>query len=142
MNLPSDHSVPSQAAVAVIVERGKFLTITRSESVRAPGMVCFPGGGVETDETIEEALVREMEEELSVVVVPVECLWKSTAASGVELNWWATTLAPDQVIKPNPAEVASFHWLSIDDILALPNLLPSNAEFFRSLNRGEFELGM
>ena len=142
MNLSSDHSEPSQAAVAVVVERGKFLTITRSDSVRAPGMVCFPGGGVESDETIEEALVREMKEELDVVVVPVECLWKSKAASGIELNWWTTTLAPEQVIKPNPAEVASFQWLSIDAVLALPNLLPSNAEFFRSLNRGEFELGM
>ena len=49
---------------------------------------------VESDETIEEPLVREMKEELDVVVVPVECLWKSKAASGIELNWWTTTLAP------------------------------------------------
>ena len=36
-----------QAAIAVIVQSGRFLVIERSQKVRAPGKLCFPGGEVE-----------------------------------------------------------------------------------------------
>ncbi len=113
--------------MAVIVDANKLLTITRSQTVRAPGLVCFPGGGVEQGETISEALVREMREELNIEVLPSGEIWKSNAASGVELNWWSATLKPGQSIVPNPDEVESFEWLTVEEIVDLPNLLPSNA---------------
>ncbi|MFK7767108.1 MAG: NUDIX domain-containing protein [Mariniblastus sp.] len=132
--------VTQKAAVAVIANGTKLLTITRSETVRAPNLVCFPGGGVEQGESVSVALVREMQEELGIDVVPGELVWKSTAASGVELNWMSATIVDGQTIVPNPAEAASFAWLSVEEICELPNLLPSNAEFFAALERGEFSL--
>ena len=129
-----------QAAVAVISQHDKLLTITRSQTVRAPGEVCFPGGGVEPGETIAEALIREMQEELNIFVEPVGAVWQSTGASGVELNWWKTEIVTGQEIRPNPEEVHSFQWMTISEITRLPNLLASNLEFFNALGRGDFRL--
>jgi 8-oxo-dGTP pyrophosphatase MutT (NUDIX family) len=133
-------TVRDRAAVAVISLDDKLLTITRSQSVRAPGQVCFPGGGVEPGETIAEAIVREMQEELNIFVVPIDAVWQSTGASGVELNWWRTEIKRGQIIRPNPDEVHSFQWLTISEIIELPNLLASNLDFFHALQQGEFEL--
>jgi len=49
--------------VAVILRGERFLVICRSQQVRAPGMYCFPGGGIEPGETEEQALRRELLEE-------------------------------------------------------------------------------
>ena len=76
-----------RAAVAIIRNEEKFLAITRSQTVRAPGQVCFPGGGVEDGETIAEALVREMQEELAILVNPIRPVWKSHSLRGFELNF-------------------------------------------------------
>lgn len=132
--------VPNQAAVAVIIRNDQFLTIKRSPWVRAPGQICFPGGGVEPGESIESAIVREMNEELGVNVVPIKPIWKSVAASGAELNWWRTKIQPGQLICPNPQEVASAQWLRLADIISLPLLLASNLAFFSALERGEIDL--
>lgn len=137
-----DHSCKRsrEAAVAIICDCDRLLTIKRSETVRAPGEYCFPGGGIEGDETVEEALVREMREELNVLVNPVRSLWSSKSPSGIKLFWWIVELRSHQTIRPNPDEVASFDWLTLDQIRRLPKLLASNVEFLASLERGEFRL--
>ena len=127
---------PEQAAVAVIVDGDKFLTIKRSQTVRAPGEFCFPGGGVENGETIEKALVREMEEELGIAVKPVREVWCSVSVTEVELNWWLVEMTAQQDLKPNPEEVESVHWFTQSQLLSEPKLLASNREFFQSLARG------
>ncbi|MGC8812574.1 MAG: NUDIX domain-containing protein [Candidatus Aenigmatarchaeota archaeon] len=61
-------------AVDAIVEKGnKILLITRSSEPFA-GMLAFPGGFVEEGEKVEQALIREVEEETSLVVKPKEIL--------------------------------------------------------------------
>lgn len=55
--------------VAAIIERdGKFLGCRRAAGKSLAGMWEFPGGKVEPGESDAEALVREIEEELSVPV--------------------------------------------------------------------------
>ena len=129
-----------QAAVAVIQDGNKFLTILRSETVRAPGKICFPGGGVEPGETIAEALVREMQEELSIEVEAGETIWRSDSVRGFELHWCMATIKLNQVITPNPFEVASIQWLTGMEMLDLPNLLDTNREFLDALDSNEFSL--
>ena len=62
-----------RGAIGVLCRsNGDFLVIERAASVRAPGRFCFPGGAIETGESEEEAVVREMSEELCLNAKPVE----------------------------------------------------------------------
>ena len=139
-DVPHPEPHQKQAAVAIIRDGQSFLAIKRSATVRAPGMICFPGGGVEPGETIADALVREMQEELSIKVTPEKQVWQSHSVRGYELNWWHASIVEGELIRIEPREVESFQWMTAVEMLALPNLLDSNLEFFQALERGEFEL--
>mgnify|MGYP003676757937 CR=1 FL=1 len=56
------------AAAALIDENGRILVQKRPEGKPMAGLWEFPGGKVEKGETPEEALVRELEEELAIDV--------------------------------------------------------------------------
>ena len=51
-----------------------FLMEVRSMNVLQPGEICFPGGGMETGETAEQAAVREIGEELGIRPKQIEIL--------------------------------------------------------------------
>ncbi|HZK47648.1 MAG TPA: (deoxy)nucleoside triphosphate pyrophosphohydrolase [Atopostipes sp.] len=53
---------------AAIIKEEKVLAMQRSEQMTLPGMWEFPGGKVEADETEQEALIREIKEELNVTI--------------------------------------------------------------------------
>jgi 8-oxo-dGTP diphosphatase len=119
-----------QRGVVAVVSRGnQLLVIRRSQHVKAPGAFCFPGGAVEEGETESEALCRELREELGCDVVPRERLWRSVTSWQVELSWWLAELTPEAVLLPNPAEVESIHWFTVEELWELPQLLSSNREF-------------
>ncbi len=124
-----------------VVRRGpRFLVIRRSPAVVAPGAFCFPGGGIEAGESEEEALVREIREELDAAVCPLRRLWQSVTPWKVQLSWWLGHLEPDTVLTPNPAEVDSVHWFTAEEMSRLDGLLESNHDFLRALAAGEIRL--
>ena len=51
---------------AAIIKNQKVLAMQRSETMTLPGLWEFPGGKIEADESEEEALVREIKEELNI----------------------------------------------------------------------------
>ena len=142
MPVKSDQESTRQrrGAIAVCVRAGELLVIQRSQQVEAPGAFCFPGGAIEASETEDQALVREMREELNVRIFPVRRLWRSETAWGVDLRWWLAHLPAEERLRPNPEEVAGFQWLSPAGIRELPGVLSSNVAFLDALAAGEFNL--
>lgn len=129
---------PEEAVVAVVRRNSRWLTIQRSEHVRAPGMLCFPGGGILPGESADLAVNRELREELGVVPADKQLIWQSHSAWGVQLWWWQVTLKESAEFTPNPHEVAGLHWMTTDEILAHAALLSSNREFFAEWAGGRF----
>ncbi|MBU3897212.1 MAG: NUDIX domain-containing protein [Nanoarchaeota archaeon] len=54
---------------AIILKGDKFLVEKRrSDDEVGPGIVCFPGGHLDSNETLEECIIREMREELGIII--------------------------------------------------------------------------
>lgn len=68
---------------AVIEHEGKILATQRSFTMSQPWLWEFPGGKIEKDETAEQALIREIREELNIEIqldqplTPVEHTYES-----------------------------------------------------------------
>lgn len=142
MNQSAQPDPPKRVgAIGVISDtQGRLLVIERSQLVRAPGRYCFPGGGIESGETEEDAVTRELFEELHVKVHPVRRLWESQTQSGVLLKWWRVLLAEGQEPVPNPEEVARCFWMEPEEILQRRETLLSNRQFLTALAADEFRL--
>jgi 8-oxo-dGTP diphosphatase len=123
--------------VAVAWQAGRLLVIQRSAQVVAPGAYCFPGGGIDGDETEPVALIREIQEELGLTIVPIRRVWQSVTPWHVALAWWLVRLPEGATPVPNPAEVARCDWLTPDEMRRLPGLLESNLAFLNALAAGE-----
>ncbi len=131
---------PRHGAVAVVVEDGKFLVIRRSLTVRAPGLLCFPGGNIEPGESPEQAVIRELHEELELKSISAQHLWQSYTSWGTLLDWmWVERVAASEPVA-NPREVADVVWYYPDELLAQPDLLGSVPDFFAAWAIGHFQL--
>jgi len=128
-----------RGVVGVIVEQGRLLVIRRAQAVAAPGMLCFPGGAIEPGETEPQALLRELREELGIGVRPLRRLWQSTTRSGVVLAWWLAERDGPPFV-PNPQEVASVYWFTLEELARQEDLLESNRQFLAAVASGEVAL--
>ncbi|GGU72772.1 DNA mismatch repair protein MutT [Streptomyces litmocidini] len=109
--VPHEHhhdAGPGQGAGVVVVvagalyDRGRLLAARRSAPVELAGRWELPGGKLEPGETPEEALVRELREELGVEVEPGERLpgeWP--LKPGYVLKVWTARLLSGE---PRPLE--------------------------------------
>jgi len=71
MNLEKPYIISVYALV--LNEKGEFLLLRRSENSHTnPGKWDLPGGKVNPDETLKEAVVREVEEETGISIYPGE----------------------------------------------------------------------
>jgi 8-oxo-dGTP pyrophosphatase MutT (NUDIX family) len=129
-----------RGAVGVVVRNGRMLVIRRSRTVVAPLVYCFPGGGIEGDESEETALIREFREEVQLAVRPLRRLWECTTAWKVHLAWWLGEVDDAAVPVANPREVESIHRLTVDEMAQKSDLLSSNREFLTRVARGEIVL--
>ncbi|MBN2578204.1 MAG: NUDIX domain-containing protein [Pirellulales bacterium] len=139
LSIPDDPG--RRGAVAVMLRDGRMLVIRRSRHVVAPGVYCFPGGGIEDGESEEDALIREVREEVGVTIRPRQKIWECVTAWKVQLSWYLAEIAPDTVPTPNPHEVESVHWMTPEEMAAQSDLLESNREFLELALRGAIDLG-
>ena len=61
-----------QVVCAIILKEDKILITQRSEKMKLPLKWEFPGGKIEKDENEEEALIREIKEELNIDILPLK----------------------------------------------------------------------
>ncbi|MFI6641512.1 (deoxy)nucleoside triphosphate pyrophosphohydrolase [Streptomyces sp. NPDC050504] len=109
-----------------VFDRGRLLAARRSAPPELAGRWELPGGKVEPGESAEEALVRELREELGVRTRPVERIPGEWALKpGYVLRVWTAVLAPgegaprpledhDELRWLGPGEVDSVDWLEQD----------------------------
>ena len=72
----SDRSLVQVAGGVLVRTDGAFLLTSRPEGKAYAGYWEFPGGKLEAGETIEEALRRELQEEIGITIQNCE-LWKT-----------------------------------------------------------------
>lgn len=114
-------------AVGVLIsENGEFLMTSRPEGKVMAGYWEFPGGKVERGECVDEALCRELQEELGIHVVDM-ALWQKTEHDYphalVRLHWFKVYAWVGELVM---RDGQSYAWqrfpLSVSPIL--PGALP------------------
>ena len=115
--------------VAAVIRRGGKVLLASRPADKPPAGWEFPGGKIEPGETVEEALVRELAEELAVNAVPGRLL-AVIPAGRVILNFMAAELPETE--EPRPCEHQECFWV---DIVPEPpvELLPADRDFWRTL---------
>jgi 8-oxo-dGTP diphosphatase len=104
---------------AAICEQGKCLVAQRGHSMSNPGKWEFPGGKVEVAESDAEALVREIGEELGLLIEVGARLAVGSAQIGgkrIELIVYAASVVSGDLVL---REHARSRWLSADELPAL-----------------------
>ena len=127
----SDRPV-TEVAVAVVIDpqSGKFLLGSRPEGKPYAGYWEFPGGKLEKGESVHEALVRELREELDLTItdsVPWFVMEHDYPHAYVRLHFrrsWAFSGTPKAL------ENQTFCWCTAEDTgtLAAMKLLPMDAQ--------------
>ena len=122
-----------EAVVAVLREADRTLVIRRGPMVRAAGYWCPLSGTIEPGESHEEALVREVKEEVGLDVTPLAKVWEcETDAGDFLLHWWTARVERGR-IEPDPAEVDEARWVTSDEFLRLEPTFAGDREFFRQV---------
>ena len=99
---------------AAVVRESRVLTARRTAPAAAAGRWEFPGGKVEPGESPEEALAREVAEELGVVIEVRHWLVGAVPiGASYELSVAVATLVTGE---PEPTEHDEVRWLSADEL--------------------------
>ncbi|MGW0735136.1 (deoxy)nucleoside triphosphate pyrophosphohydrolase [Streptomyces sp. NPDC002851] len=104
---------------AALCAAGRLLAARRSAPPEHAGRWELPGGKVEPGELPEEALVRELREELGVTVEPLERIpgeWP-LGGTGYVLQVWTAKLRSGDVSDVRPLEDHdALRWLAPDEV--------------------------
>jgi len=121
-------------AVAVRRDDGKWLMVRRSKNVGSPLKVCFPGGTVEAGESQEEAVVREMLEELGLRVRPLKQVWRyEFPDKPLTLFGWIAELEDGSEMSVNEDEIAEVFWMDAKEGSSHPDGMVTNRSFIACL---------
>lgn len=125
-------------AAGILFRAGRVLITQRPAGSHLGGLWEFPGGKLEPGETWEQALVRELREELDITVTVGRLFWEVTHAypeKTVQLRFYVCSLRAGE---PRALACAAFTWATADDLKRHPfpaadaqllTQLPSAPEF-------------
>jgi len=117
----------TEVAVGILVrEDGALLLATRPEGKPCAGFWEFPGGKIEAGESVEQALRRELHEELGILIGPAQP-WKVTEHdyphARVRLHWCKVHQWQGALQMREGQTVAWQHW-PVQVRPVLPGALP------------------
>lgn len=122
-------STPSQhiRVLAAVVRAGdRYLVCQRPAHKRHGGLWEFPGGKLEAGESLLEAAIRELDEELGVVVTGVEEPLFEIADPG---SVFVIEFVPTTIVgTPECLEHAALAWARLEELPAM-ELAPSDRRF-------------
>lgn len=117
-------AVPMRAvAKAFIISNNKILLLQRSyDDTSRPGEYDLPGGGVESGESLEEGLIREIIEETGLVIkahklvkIVVPGLVSNVRGTSKHV-FFAPLFSDDVPVVTLSQEHIAYQWLTIDEI--------------------------
>lgn len=125
---------PLLVTAAIVSHDGRILVTQRLPNARHGGLWEFPGGKLEAGETPEQALRRELLEELA---LPVE-VGSIYAVSHHRYEWGEVLILAYRCralsLQVKNLQVAAHRWLSPDELAALP-FLPADLPLIERLQR-------
>jgi 8-oxo-dGTP diphosphatase len=114
----------------------EFLLAQRPEGKVYAGYWEFPGGKVEPGESVREALVRELQEELGITVTAATP-WLTREFTyphaTVRLNFWRVNRWTGEIGITAPLEHSAVSWLSTLAAPTVAPILPANAPILKAL---------
>ncbi len=118
------------AIVAVVRRAERILVIQRGPRARFPGYWAPLSGKVEVAETQEEALIREVHEEVGLEVSPVAKVWESQTEDGTfRLHWWMAESEQGGIVM-QPGEVSDVRWVTPQEFSRLEPVFAADRMFF------------
>ena len=128
MTTPSPEPIP---VVAAVIRRGGFVLLCkRPQGKRHGGLWEFPGGKVHVGETRDNAVRRELDEELGLRVTGVGALLYSRQDVGSDylIEFWEVLVEGEPVLH----EHTEARWFAPSDLVVEP-LAPTDALFAEHL---------
>ena len=126
----------SLRVVAALVYRdGKILFTQRQKGKHLPALWEFPGGKVEQGETDEEALKRELLEEVGVEIEMGPCCFETRygyVTRAVHLRVFRCQISEGE---PQALDVKAVKWVDRKDLIQL-NVPPADVSFIHELASG------
>jgi 8-oxo-dGTP diphosphatase len=123
-------------AAALIDGEGRVLLQQRAPHRSMPGLWEFPGGKVESGETPEAALARELEEELGVLIETAAMM--PVAFASDSLGEWHLVLLLYAVREwegePQPLDASALCWATVEEMEGLP-MPPADVPLVAALER-------
>ncbi len=125
------------AAVMLRADSREFLLAQRPEGKVYAGYWEFPGGKVEPGESVRDALIRELQEELGITVTACSP-WLTRIFTyphaTVRLNFWRVTAWDGEIGITAPLEHSAVDWQQTGQAATVAPILPANDPILKALS--------
>ena len=128
-----------QAVVAIIQRSNRFLLVKRSDYIEtAKGYWCPVSGGIEHNETQEEALKREVLEEVGLHVVAVEKICEIPSHDNKSLLHFWTTKIISGTPRITSHEATDIAWVTLEEMKNLSPVFNEDIQVFEGLSNNNY----